>query len=1352
MSHRGILPSRLLVLIALAVTLVGVRLASAGTNTYTTGMSVTSQSILNANYNASNSYNAVVLLATNPAQYHADLYVDSAVNMRLGGPDSIFTSMTWTNSGLSRVTSSIAGDTTFFAPVQGRQMYIQNLSIYNVALDPEGTVNGYPQPFSAPVEIFFQPANGSPTSLTLSNAYLNASAGIKGDATPGTQFTLAATGGSNEIAHWNPGKSFGSPTTLLVTNGATLQFFRSGETAGGVFNSQRLYFGQTNNSLLVTGAGSTLLIDQSFLLFMTNDYSRGPENFVVRDGGQIRLVGDRASLVLPFLTLDNGSVNMGLSTTHLTATEKLTLTNNNSIFVAGGTQIETPFINLQAGSSTFTLEGYHDEKGVITEALAFTNGASLTLQSNGIMSVTNAGYVFYSTGGSDQHLNLLGNVSLILSDYSQFDPGNRSGSLYIEKTSSNNAAHLIIDSGSMFFLSQYLQVTNNGLIDVTGDNSLFHVSGSGTISGTGALSIGNGYLGSEARLEFGTTVSHPAGHGVLITSNSLYLDSFSTTSMTIDPGNHTNDTIVVGGTLDLSDIPSTLSKPKLSLSATTTNIFLTNGTKFLLFDHTNSLSVTNVRFNQIFSGLPEGGTVGVGRNVYEIRYNDTTMPTIGGYGITLNSIALIYDSYWGTNIGGNWTNNPNWGTAGTNIGVAPGLNGTNSSWDTATFDTRGLTSGTGTVTLNTNAHLSVMVFSNAAASYAIGGSGTISMETGFTTPFIENLAGNHTIGVTMNLATNTSILTDTGAQLTLSGPVIGAGGLNTLGLGTLTLMGTNTYTGPTTLLGGTLQLLCTHTGGAPYTVTLGNLTGTGSTTSHVTVNGGSITPGLGTTPGTLSVGSLQINTGGTFNVLIASTTQVGQLQATGTAVVGGTLNAIPVNGWNLNFGDRYQIMTAGGGISGTFGTIAVPQGYRGRFLVENGGTTGVLMIAPQSYTQLAVTPNQSSVAAALNTFTTATSGDKQVVSTSLDSLKASQYSQAFNAIAPTIYQSLSTMAFNAANAQYNDLVQQMFGLRVAGTGFSMRGFADNTPMIQEGQGDGDKSVLDAKKDILRPGADNHWGMFVDGNGIFAQANSGNMLQKYNAQSGGLITGLTYKWNPAVTTGIYAGYEGTYAKYGYPYSGSTVIDNAVRFGLLATTGDPSGKGFYGDALVGGSYNNYNVTRAINFPGINRTANSSPGAGELDSLLAAGYNWRKGNWAFGPVSSLQYTYFGMNSFNETGAQSLDYQGLNWNTASMIYNLGGNCAYSWQATRNLMVVPQINLAWQHEFLQNPYAINGNLSGAPVSNTSSAPLRDTLYTGVGVTLEFKKNWNTAFFYNAAAGNSDLVSQNIFWSVGAKF
>jgi uncharacterized protein with beta-barrel porin domain len=82
----------------------------------------------------------------------------------------------------------------------------------------------------------------------------------------------------------------------------------------------------------------------------------------------------------------------------------------------------------------------------------------------------------------------------------------------------------------------------------------------------------------------------------------------------------------------------------------------------------------------------------------------------------------------------------------------------------------------------------------------------------------------------------------------------------------------------------------------------------------------------------------------------------------------------------------------------------------------------------------------------------------------------------------------------------------------------------------------------------------------------------------------------------------------------------------------------------------------------------------------------------------------------------------------------------------------VPQINLGWQHEFLQNPYSINSTMSGTPLSNTGATPIRDTLYTGVGVTVEFAKKWNTSFFYNAAAGNSDLTSQNIYWSAGVKF
>jgi T5SS/PEP-CTERM-associated repeat protein/autotransporter-associated beta strand protein len=480
-------------------------------------------------------------------------------------------------------------------------------------------------------------------------------------------------------------------------------------------------------------------------------------------------------------------------------------------------------------------------------------------------------------------------------------------------------------------------------------------------------------------------------------------------------------------------------------------------------------------------------------------------------------------------------------------------------------------------------------------------------------------------------------------------------------------------------------------------------------------------------------------------------------QITGPYTLSGPLVVTGVNGYTLQYGDRYQFISATGGLSGAYSSIEMPTNYRGRFLLGNNNTTGTLLVAPSSYTLLAANRNQTNVATALNSFIPYTSGDQMVVSMSLDSLTATQYNQAFNAIMPNFYQQIATIAFNNANAQNMQLVQRLWGLRVAeGGGFSMSGLSDNMPLL-EGQGDG-KGVQDSKKDILRPGLDNRWGMFVDGNGIFAQANSGNMLPGYNSQSGGVTTGLTFRVNPKLSVGAYTGYQGTYTKSGADGSGlgtgSRLIDNAVRFGVFGTYGQKDGKGLFVNALAGGGYHNFQATRVIEYTGMNRTANSAPGAGELDTMLAAGYDIQKGKFTFGPTASLQYTYIGVNSLNETGAQSLSFNSGGWNSSSMLSSVGAHAAYSWVASKNILVVPQVNLSWQHEFMQNPYAISGNLGGTSptFSNWSATPIRDFLYTGVGFTVEFAKRWNTSFFYNAAAGNSDLVSQNIFWSAGVKF
>jgi len=533
----------------------------------------------------------------------------------------------------------------------------------------------------------------------------------------------------------------------------------------------------------------------------------------------------------------------------------------------------------------------------------------------------------------------------------------------------------------------------------------------------------------------------------------------------------------------------------------------------------------------------------------------------------------------------------------------------------------------------------------------------------------------------------------------------------------------------------------------------GILSGTGVYTGNLT-NNWLLMPG--DPIGTFTVnGNVTLNPRSTLQINVVSPTDYGSLQVNGSVDLAGTLEVAPLASKPLTYGEQLTFINSTGPIKGTFQSIKIDQSYcRGRVTII-GDPQATITIAPTSYTYVAQNQNQTNVALALNSFISATSGDALVVSTDLDSLSADQYPGAFNAIMPTLYQSLSTIAFNIDNAQNQEMIQRLWGIRLAnaseqGGHFSMSGLAENTPLLA---GEENKNVQD---DILRPAPNKHWGIFVDGNGIFAKANSANLLPTYNAQSGGVTTGLSYAWNTCFTTGLYTGYEGVYSKYS---GGSTLVDNQVNFGLFGTYGQKEGKGLFIDGLIGGAYDNYQMNRNISFGSgdnaLNRTAMGTPGAGELNTMVATGYDMKRGHFTFGPLSSLQYQYFGTSPFTESGADSLNLAANAWNTSSMIFSLGSHLAYNWQVTKNLLVIPQVSLNWQHQFLENPYTINSTLnsgSSPSFANTSSAPLRDTLYTGLGFTIEMGKRWESSFFYNAAAGNQDVVSQNIFWSLGCKF
>ena len=175
------------------------------------------------------------------------------------------------------------------------------------------------------------------------------------------------------------------------------------------------------------------------------------------------------------------------------------------------------------------------------------------------------------------------------------------------------------------------------------------------------------------------------------------------------------------------------------------------------------------------------------------------------------------------------------------------------------------------------------------------------------------------------------------------------------GLRTLTLTGTSTYTGPTTVSNGTLVVSGTLNGGGAVTVAGGTLKGNGSITGSVTVNPEG-TLAVGASVGKLTV-SGAVTLGGTNVVEIDKTGNTNDVLQAGSIAYGGTLSVSVLSG-TLAAGDSFPLFSAGS-YSGSFATI-LPATPGANLLWDTTGlTNGTLKVVsavlpPPQITSVAV--------------------------------------------------------------------------------------------------------------------------------------------------------------------------------------------------------------------------------------------------------------------------------------------------------------------------------------------------------------------------------------------------------------
>jgi len=636
--------------------------------------------------------------------------------------------------------------------------------------------------------------------------------------------------------------------------------------------------------------------------------------------------------------------------------------------------------------------------------------------------------------------------------------------------------------------------------------------------------------------------------------------------------------------------------------------------------------------------------------------------------------------------------------------------------------------GSGTLTLTGNNSYSGGT-DLTAGTIAVGhnnalGSGTLTMAGGTTLQAASSVSLGNLIALSGNATVDTN-----GNSLTLSNVISGgANGLTKVGSGTLTLSGANTYTGATAVDAGTLVLNGSIAGNA--TVASGaTIMGTGTVGGNLTVSG-IIAPG--NSIGTLNVtGNYTQNAGSTYNVEVNAAGQSDKIAVTGSATLNGGTVAVQAANGSYQRNTSYTIVTASGGVNGTYSSVTSNLAFLTPSLSYSGNAVLLTLLASaSSFQNGAQTPNQRAVGQVLDTASPTATGDFATVLNAIYGLDSTQGPRVLDAISGQNYSGFSSLMVQGAQL-FMDAFQTQAG---GGGGSSYQALrTDSCP-------DPKANVCDGEQ---------QWGVWGGGLGAFGtvagDANSHGLT--YNL--GGFVAGLDRRFDPGFRAGIATGFNAaSLYTQGMPGYGNS---NTVQVALY---GEYLADALYLDALAGYAHSDNRMNRPIVIPGLPfRAAYGNTTANTFFGQLEAGYKLVIAP-SFGgfvtPFARLQASTSTQAGFSETGADSLDLTIAQQTTNSLRTVLGAQLGAGLDAPWREKLKLVLRLGWSHEFADTTRPVTASFAGAPALGFTtfgaSAP-RDGVVLGLGANTAIAERTSLYFRYDgdlAGANTNHILSAGV--------
>ena len=729
---------------------------------------------------------------------------------------------------------------------------------------------------------------------------------------------------SEAIGNLSGAGSINLGSSILTSNQtADTTFSGSISGTGGVTFSQT---GSATYATTLSGTntytGPTLLLNSGWLK-LNGDASMSSSSAVRVNGNSVlTLLSDQTIGSLASNNV-NASIQLGSYT--------LTAGGDNSSTTTAGVISGTGSL-VKLGSGSLTLAGSNTYGGTTTVSagtLSITSdgnlgGGTVTMAAGTVLAVTGATTI-------DNAIVLSGNATVSNSANATLSGGisgahtlTKSGSGVLTLSGANSYSDTTVNAGTLSVagdanLGSGVLTLNGATLNVTTnsttiDNAIEIGSGGGTFNkDSGTLTLTGSLSGAGSITKTGAGILSHSGSGILTLDGATITTSSGSGAMIL------GSNIVLGnsgGTFDVTGGDITLNG-NISGSGSLTKQVGSNllwlagnnshtGTQFVTSGWLVAASATAFGTGQII--LSNGttlafnsGTASFANNI--VLADNATLRNANPNNTVTTLTGVISESGGSRNLtvtGGTGTNN------------AIILAGTNTYTGTTT-----LTTGTLQITNADNISSAGITLGSSSANFNISGS-------------------NVTLSNNINL-TGSATISNANA-VTLSGVISGNNTLAKSGIGTLTLSGSNTNTGTTTVFAGTL-VVDGSTSSATSVASGATLAGSGTLGGNVTVqSGGTLSPG-GAGVGTLTVnGNLTLASGSTLSLNINGVTAgtgYDRVVVNGTVDVSGAALAV-THGYAASSGDSYTVIVndAADAVTGTFSGVS--EG--GKFNAAGNGT------------------------------------------------------------------------------------------------------------------------------------------------------------------------------------------------------------------------------------------------------------------------------------------------------------------------------------------------------------------------------------------------------------------------------